>query len=365
MKFVFWQNIVSIHQSAFLKALAVNHDVTLVAEQDLDRQRKDEKWSVPDMGRTKIIVAPAENQISELIGDKSIYHVFSGIDAFPMVFRALRLAVKNGCEISVMAEPYDWTGFKGRLRMLKYRGLFVRYGKYINHLFTTGNHGIKCFQKSGFPLRKMQQWGYFTEIMSETPAVSPVVSLEMRSSMLRQKIDLIYVGRFDENKNILPVLLNFNKLRPYVNKFTVVGSGPLDNEIRQAASKFDEIVVAGRLNNVETQVLMRNHDYLILPSLYDGWGAVVNEALTQGTRVLCSEACGASILLDGQMRGATFSQTNAMNVMQSWFSKGPVSAEQREMIKDWVKRHISGECAADYFVKVMSGEHVEAPWINS
>lgn len=40
---------------------------------------------------------------------------------------------------------------------------------------------------------------------------------------------------------------------------------------------------------------MLNADYLILPSLYDGWGAVVNEGLQSGCKVLVSKDCGASI----------------------------------------------------------------------
>ena len=51
---------------------------------------------------------------------------------------------------------------------------------------------------------------------------------------------------------------------------------------------------------------MRQCDLLVLPSLFDGWGAVVNEALQAGMRVLCSTACGAASLLDGRQRGGSF-----------------------------------------------------------
>ena len=39
MTFIFWQNIISLHQAAFLKALAKRHEVILVAEQPLTRER--------------------------------------------------------------------------------------------------------------------------------------------------------------------------------------------------------------------------------------------------------------------------------------------------------------------------------------
>lgn len=43
--------------------------------------------------------------------------------------------------------------------------------------------------------------------------------------------------------------------------------------------------------------IMENHDILILPSLHDGWGAVVNEAITMGLYIITSDKCGAKALI--------------------------------------------------------------------
>lgn len=43
-------------------------------------------------------------------------------------------------------------------------------------------------------------------------------------------------------------------------------------------------------------------DVLVLPSQYDNWGLVVNEALAFGCRVLVSERCGAAELVLGRPR---------------------------------------------------------------
>ena len=37
---------------------------------------------------------------------------------------------------------------------------------------------------------------------------------------------------------------------------------------------------------------------MVLPSLYDGWGVVVNEALLSGIPVLCSDMVGARVLIE-------------------------------------------------------------------
>ena len=44
-------------------------------------------------------------------------------------------------------------------------------------------------------------------------------------------------------------------------------------------------------------------DVLVLPSRFDGWGAVVNEALMVGTPVICSDRCGASDVIENGRNG--------------------------------------------------------------
>lgn len=369
MRFTFWQNIISIHQSAFIKALATQYDVTLVAENTLDQQRIKEKWNITDMGKAKVIVSPDNNDILSLLQIPNTRHIFSGIDAYPMVYQAFRHAVKLNLPISVIAEPYEWAGIKGLLRRLKYSVLYLRYGKHINHLFTTGNMGMLCYRKSGFPIKKLHQWGYFTEQnnpASESENIRSTLTSESFpiTNNQKNKVKLLYVGRLDSNKNILPLLKKWDEYESNVECFTIIGDGPLFEEVSALNKMNPKIKILGRLSNTEVTKQMALHDYLILPSLYDGWGAVINEALSQGTRVLCSKSCGASILLDGKERGEAFDQKNAINVIIKWCAIGRVMEAERHKIKYWANQHISGDIAASYFIKLLKGEHVIAPWID-
>jgi len=56
---------------------------------------------------------------------------------------------------------------------------------------------------------------------------------------------------------------------------------------------------------------MAGYDLVVLPSRYDGWGAVVNEALQQGVPVLASDNAGASALVRASGAGAVFGATDA------------------------------------------------------
>lgn len=72
MTFIFWQNIISLHQAAFLKALAKRHEVILVAEQPLTRERAEEGWDLPDMGAVRTVTEPGTAQINRLLENTAI-----------------------------------------------------------------------------------------------------------------------------------------------------------------------------------------------------------------------------------------------------------------------------------------------------
>lgn len=357
MRFIFWQNVVSIHQSAFIKALASKHEVTLVAAEKIDEQRLREKWNVPSMGNASVIINPSDNAIEDLISSQNVHHVFSGINAYPMVYRAFKLAIKKGMQVSIMVEPYEWAGIKGIMRHLMYAYLYLCYGKNIAHVFATGNMGVKCYRKSGFPMRKIHQWGYFTE--QDKFSAFPTENRKLPS--------LIFIGKIDERKNIIALVKCAVKLRDQFEQMTIIGTGLLETELMDIIKGSSNIKFMGAVPNNEIAKYLAISDLLILPSKFDGWGAVVNEALSQGTRVLCSNHCGAETLLDGEKRGGTFlleKKNDMEEKLYYWISKGIISDDERFEICQWVENHISGDLAAKYFTNIIQGENSYAPWVS-
>ena len=49
----------------------------------------------------------------------------------------------------------------------------------------------------------------------------------------------------------------------------------------------------GKIPFGQAQCVIAQYDLLVLPSHYDGWGVVVNEALCEGVPVVCSDTAGA------------------------------------------------------------------------
>lgn len=128
----------------------------------------------------------------------------------------------------------------------------------------------------------------------------------------------------------------------------------------------DNVRFAGAQIQSSIPDLMNKHDVLVLPSLYDGWGAVVNEALQQGLFVVCSDKCGARELLDGKSRGYVFRSQSREDLVRSLLlcvRNLDGLRNGRIKRKEWASRCISGEVISKYMVDCLTEPQNNVPWI--
>jgi glycosyltransferase involved in cell wall biosynthesis len=112
----------------------------------------------------------------------------------------------------------------------------------------------------------------------------------------------LFVGRISPEKNISLLLDVFQSLPEYT--LTVVGDGAQKHELRQRASS--NVLFLDHIANTALSDLFLKHDILILPSLREPWGLVVEEALYFGMPVVVSSYCGASDLVVHGSNGYVF-----------------------------------------------------------
>lgn len=351
MKFTFWQNMLSIHQTALLRTLAGEHDVTLAVQNTFERERADSGWNIPEIEQVHLEISPDEQRIHQLLHScKDAVNIFSGINAYPMVFQAFKQCIRLKRTAMIYAEPYQTGGIAGQLRRLKYALLHLKYGKSIQALLATGIFGVNAYRMAGWPSSRIFEWGYFTEQPKQQ------FFKENKYTPTHRKTRILFVGRLDPNKRILHLIDELKPLHSQIDFFTIIGTGPLADETERRARKTNNFRFLGKQENENVREIMQSHDLLVLPSLYDGWGAVVNEALQQGMRVLCSDHCGASSLLDGTWRGGTFSWKTTGSLARAlryWIGKGPVTQQERTDITSWAERAISGQAAAHYLTSIL------------
>jgi len=95
----------------------------------------------------------------------------------------------------------------------------------------------------------------------------------------------IFIGRLDNNKNILNVLTSFSDLSSKI-EFDVVGSGPLKSEIDDIAEFQTTTNFHAELDSNRISELLSNASFLCVPSHYESFGLVYVESLCMGVPII-------------------------------------------------------------------------------
>ena len=117
-----------------------------------------------------------------------------------------------------------------------------------------------------------------------------------------EQLKFLYVGRLIELKNVRTLVDVFNENGL---SLTIAGKGELHEELEAKARP--NITFTGFVDNRELATVYKNHHVLVLPSLSEAWGLVVEEAIYRGCVLLLSDRVGClqELLLEPNI-GAAF-----------------------------------------------------------
>lgn len=122
---------------------------------------------------------------------------------------------------------------------------------------------------------------------------SPVLLDENNEENRSFKGRFLFLGRLSAEKNIdLLIELFGRKLKQY--QLTLVGKGSLQQSVEAQIKNnyFNNISLRLHVPNTEINQLFSEHDVLILPSIHEPWGLVVEEAIAYGLPVIVSDKVG-------------------------------------------------------------------------
>lgn len=148
-------------------------------------------------------------------------------------------------------------------------------------------------------LNRVRVWGYYVEPRLQGAHALPD---EKPLGMIR----LLWVGRllgWKRVDDIVRAVRTHNRLRrsdDSLAKITldIYGHGPEENRICRLIGKLgvgDLVKMHPPVPIEQVRKLMQDHDVYVLPSnAYEGWGAVVSEALEEGMKVVGTYEAGAS-----------------------------------------------------------------------
>lgn len=218
---------------------------------------------------------------------------------------------------------YQERPMKSSMDPIKFLPRMVKWHNWNPHdkpiyLLCASAYAAEDYAKMGLFCGKAYKWGYFPKMITYDP--------ETLLSK-KEKDSIFWAGRFLEWKHPDDAIMAAIQLRDAGYAFTLrmAGSGVLEPKLREIIARNGlekQVRILGNLSPEQVRHEMeRSEIFLFTSDRYEGWGAVLNEAMNSGCVVVASNAAGATpYLVDHGVNGCVYCSGNRnemyMNVEQ-------------------------------------------------
>lgn len=353
----FWQLIISPHMIKVAKELTkLGLKVNYVIQQEMTEERKGLGWTADSLDDINLYFY--KNNLSEILSnsDKHAVHIIQGLRGNSYIHEVAKFFKVNNIKFWVVLETVNTSGFKGYIKKFLYRNIYYKFKKNIHGFLSIGYTSPQWLQDIGVERNKIFPFTYF-----------------LAPSIVENKVSdnfiFIFVGNLIERKRPQLILESLSKINSNVDfELWIVGDGILRDHLMTLNKKLNiNIKWLGNqpINNVRQ--FIANADCLILPSFYDGWGAVASEAIIEGTPVICSSSCGVAEVVTLSNEGGVFNfkdKDELYSLINKQLKNGKVDIKQRQKLKSWGEC-LTAEKGALYLSEILFGESLTnnlAPW---
>jgi glycosyltransferase involved in cell wall biosynthesis len=273
---------------------------SMVLFENVDMERRLLGWR--DRNEYEWLIGPAVNGIEQRRMDQRCF------DADVMIWghcphRILEARTAAG-KISLVASERILKKPLHRLRLLnpRYAMGLARFRKLVNHpnvhALAIGYYAPADLKMIGAFGKQVWSWGYFA-------AVPPIVP----ESKPKRPLKVLWAGRMLAWKRVDTLVRAIRRVQnsAWVGEATIIGSGPELQRLRLLAKHLginpERLRFVAPASPEEVRGCMRDADVYVLPSnRMEGWGVVMNEAMSEGCVVIANEEAGAARILikDGE-----------------------------------------------------------------
>lgn len=366
-----WQNVLSPHMAGLAASLALRgHEVRYIAQKLSRADRAELGWTMPSLGKAELVHCKSPKELEVLASNSSpgAEHIFQGFRGNGHLAKAYKTLARRNIPFWVFLEVVDDRGWRGIARRAYYRYLFARWQRHLNGVLAVGETMPAWVANRGMATDRIYPFTYFL-YDHESPAP--------KDHAIGSPFRIVFVGSLIERKGVDVLLTAFSKLNHenYPPKLDIIGSGSDEQPLKDLAVQLgvsDSVSWLGSRKIDEIPQLIATADLLVLPSRFDGWGAVVSEALMVGTPAIATDRCGAAAAVRASGCGAAVPANDATalcNAIRAEISRGPITAELRSQLARWATA-FGAEKGASYlselFDAVATGNNPPvAPWVSS
>ena len=307
----FFSNFISEHQIPFSNAMykKTNGDYRFIATEPMSDLRKSQNF-IDQTDTLGYVVKSYENESSYKeamrIGLESDVVITGNAPDEFIIER-----IKQGKLTFRYGERY----FKeGRWRILDPRVLIGCYNRDIKYRKNKNMYMLCCSAYAADDCRfihsypnRTYKWAYFTDV--STIPLSDIITMKRKN----QRIKILWVSRFISLKHPEEVINLAKQLKEeqYSIEIEMVGIGELRKQYEKIAEELDlddVLQFSGPFHQETVFEKMRNADiFLFTSDRQEGWGAVVNEAMTNACAVVaCREIGSVPFLIEDCINGMIY-----------------------------------------------------------
>jgi glycosyltransferase involved in cell wall biosynthesis len=358
---VFWQRIISPHMALLAQQIATQGmKVTYVAEQEMSPERAAMGWQSPDIYPANQIIARNKQEMLSVLAHlpPNSVHICQGLRANGPVGTVQQALWKAKLKQWAIIETVDDSGMLGVIKNLEYARLCRRFRRIGEGILAIGHSTSPWLVRRGMPSEQIAQFAYFLpkpEITVGDPAPK------------NRPVRFVFVGQLISRKRVNDLIeavsmLPFGIEKPEV---WIVGDGPENAKLRALAEVHmpGGVKWLGAVPQTSVPEIVSKADCLVLPSRFDGWGAVVSEALMVGTPAVCSDNCGVSGVVQASGVGGVYTAGNVRalsTLLEKIIKQGPLTLGQRAALRSWAEV-IGAKQGAEYLCAILLASSKAAP----
>lgn len=174
------------------------------------------------------------------------------------------------------------TQWRGTFKQIWGRVVFqLARWRFFDWALVPGERQLQFVKKLGFPLHKI--------LLGSIPANIEVFA--GKDPVYKNTRQFLFVGRLVNEKGLNLLLVAYEKYREHVAnpwKLNVVGEGYIESR------GMEGVTFLGPLSPYEVSSAMRSSSAFVLPSVFEPWAVVIQEAALSGLPIIASDECGAT-----------------------------------------------------------------------
>jgi glycosyltransferase involved in cell wall biosynthesis len=294
MKVVIWAKSPSPHQLDFYEALRkLGVDLSVLYLETLPPARLALGWHQPQRLVHGECVAPHGIDPFKLVPDwRERVHVIPGYSR--AVFRRAAVYLARAGVPWVHWSERSWPSWRSYLSWAVKRWYASLVNRSALGALAQGDLAERDFVRWGIRPEKIAHLYYAVRGIDNQTAPD-----EPTRQFIAGRTSFVFVGRLARHKGSDVLLRAFAEIRPESRNVSLVlvGEGPQAARCRQIVDTFglrDYVLFRGVLPCNSVGSVLLASQVLVLPSRYDGWGVVLNEASSAGLALIASDHVGAA-----------------------------------------------------------------------